>query len=342
MEKPLNIRRIAVLAGCSPSTVSRVLSGRSTSIRISETTRKRILEVCRERDYHPSIHAGRFFSRRSGVIGFLVAAESMLDDDNLSKSFFGVCRELFRHNYRTLPLLCDRRFVESKDYLNIFKRNEIDGLIIWGAGDHPAFLEELAESGYPFLLLTNRVNGHPAVYSAQKEAVRILTRRCRDLGAKRIAAIMSRNGDSYRARLAGFLEGAEGCRPRIFYGGELTIADALHLADKVLDSSPDAVICANDETAVAVETRCLERGIRIPQDLLLAGGDNIKLAQHCPVPLTTFDQKAAECAAACVEILVSHLNKGTELVSREIPTELIWRDTLPGDPPEAAEKHHSQ
>ena len=38
MDKPLNIRRIAELAKCSPSTVSRVLSGRKTNIPISEET----------------------------------------------------------------------------------------------------------------------------------------------------------------------------------------------------------------------------------------------------------------------------------------------------------------
>ena len=329
-EKPLNIRRIAQLSGCSPSTVSRVLSGRNTSIRISEATRRRILEVCRQQDYHPSIHAARFFSGRAGVIGFLVAAESMLDDDNLSRSFFSVCRELFRYNYRTLPLLGNRPFIETGDYLNIFKRNEIDGLIIWGAQEKHTFLHDLAASGYPFLLLTNRVGNYPAVYAAQQEAVRQLTCRCIGRGAKRIAAIMSRNGDSYRARLAGFLEAAADHEPYLVYGEELTLSDALPLADDVLDHAPDAVICANDETALAVETRCMERGIRIPEDLVLAGGDNIKLSRHCPIPLTTFDQKAAECAAASVEILISHLQNGTALTSREIPTELIWRASLPG------------
>ena len=168
MEKPLNIRRIAALSGCSPSTVSRVLSGRSTSIRISGETRERILEVCRSVDYHPSIHAARFFSRQAGAIGFLTATEFMPDDDNLSKSFFAVCRELFRRSYRTLPLLSNRPFIETREYLNIFKRNEIDGLIIWGAQEKHSFLDELADAGYPFLLLTNRVGNHPAVYSAQQ------------------------------------------------------------------------------------------------------------------------------------------------------------------------------
>lgn len=97
----------------------------------------------------------------------------------------------------------------------------------------------------------------------------------------------------------------------------------------MLDRKPDAVICANDEAAVAVETRCLERGIRIPQDLLLTGGDNIRLSEHCPVPLTTFDQMAAECAAACVEMMISHLKENTPLTTRQIPVNLVWRASMP-------------
>lgn len=329
MEKPLNIRRIAELSGCSPSTVSRVLSGRSTSIRISGETRERILEVCRRLDYHPSIHAARFFSRQAGAIGFLTATEFMPDDDNLSKSFFAVCRELFRRSYRTLPLLSNRQFIETKEYLNIFKRNEIDGLIIWGAQEKHTFLNELADAGYPFLLLTNRVGSHPAVYSAQQEAMRTLTQACIDRGAAHIAAIMSRNGDSYRARLAGFLEAAQPYDPYVAYGDELLLSGLRPLVDDVLDRKPDAVICANDETAVAVETRCLERGIRIPQDLLLTGGDNIRLSEYCPVPLTTFDQMAAECAAACVDMMISRLKNNTPLVSRQLPVNLIWRASMP-------------
>lgn len=130
MGESINIRKIAELAECSPSTVSRVLAGRSGTIRISEATRKRILQVCAELDYQPSIHASRLFSGHSGVVGFLTAGEFMLEDDNLAKSFFHVCRELFRYGCRCLPLMNDRSFRENREYLNIFKRHEIDGLLV--------------------------------------------------------------------------------------------------------------------------------------------------------------------------------------------------------------------
>ena len=72
-----NIREIARRAGCSPSTVSRVLSNHSDSgsVKISAATCERIMAICAELDYTPSIHAARLFSHRSKVIGFLVAGD---------------------------------------------------------------------------------------------------------------------------------------------------------------------------------------------------------------------------------------------------------------------------
>lgn len=332
MGESINIRKIAELAECSPSTVSRVLAGRSGTIRISEATRKRILQVCAELDYQPSIHASRLFSGHSGVVGFLTAGEFMLEDDNLAKSFFHVCRELFRYGCRCLPLMNDRSFRENREYLNIFKRHEIDGLLVWGAGEGDTFLEELRRAGCPFLLITNKVEGYPSVYSEQKSAVRELAGDCIRLGARRLAGLMSSDGFSYCQRKEGFLEAVDSssssCEAKLFplsTGPGTVLGNAYRAAPEILAWSPDAVICASDEAAVGIEKYCLEHGIRIPEDLLLTGGDNIKLSEYCQIPLTTFDQMAAECAVCAVEILMDHLKKGTPLTSMERNVRILRR-----------------
>jgi DNA-binding LacI/PurR family transcriptional regulator len=120
------------------------------------------LEVCEELDYHPSIHAARLFSKRAKVVAFLVALPELIDDDNLSRSLFGVYRALERKGYRTLPLTLTKDFLEAKEHLNIFKRQEADGLIVWGARDEHTFLDEVAGDGHPLMLLMNPVKGIPA------------------------------------------------------------------------------------------------------------------------------------------------------------------------------------
>ena len=121
----MNIRNIAELAGCSPSTVSRVLAGKSSSIQISAETREKILAVCREQDYEPSIHASRFFSNKSGAIGFITPAGEKLEDDNLARVMSAVYAGLPDLGYRMLPLVMNSEFVAGKEYLRLFRRKEM-------------------------------------------------------------------------------------------------------------------------------------------------------------------------------------------------------------------------
>ena len=102
MAKKINIRRIAELAGTSPSTVSRVLSGKKSGIKVSDETRSNILKVCRKLNYQPSIHASRFFSGRSRIVGFLHSKETFVGDDNMARAMGGVYAGLHKAGYRCL------------------------------------------------------------------------------------------------------------------------------------------------------------------------------------------------------------------------------------------------
>ena len=62
---------------------------------------------------------------------------------------------------------------------------------------------------------------------------------------------------------------------------------------------------------------------------MIAGGDDIFAAAHCRVPLTTFGWNWEEAAALCASMLIEHLEHGAPLESRELPTRIVWRDSLP-------------
>jgi len=335
MEKnAINIREIAKRAGCSPSTVSRVLAGKTGSVKISEKTSERVRQVCAELDYQPSIHAARLFSGRSRVIGFLSACLFLPEDDNFGKSFFYLCEELSKHGYRLLPLLNTASFREEKEYLNVFKRNEIDALIVWGAQEKDTFLQEIRDAGYPFLLMTNKVGDFPAVYSEQQTPVAELTRACVSRGAKRIAAVMGRAGFCFAQRRNGFQQAVRECgiESREWFLPECQdsgLHGSAHLAPEIIAWKPDAVICCNDETAVGIARCCISRGIRIPGELMIAGGDNITLSEYSQIPLTTFDQMAKKCAGTAAKIILAHLLKNKPLYSEEISSKIIWRRSLP-------------
>ncbi|MDD3153766.1 MAG: LacI family DNA-binding transcriptional regulator [Victivallaceae bacterium] len=323
-ESKINIREIAQALHCSPSTVSRVLSGRDGMVKIGEKTRKRILDYCHTHDYHPSIHAVRFFSKRSRMIGFLCNDNLFHDDLNMAKSMFTVCRELAKRKYRCLPLLNTPAFLAKREYLSIFNSMEIDALIVWGAFGDCRYLEELREGGRPFLMLTNRCGDFPSVSVNQRKPAFELARHCRQQGAGKFAILNFSGGDSFRQRQEGFEEALAGCEIK-FFPCEQNRFCGYELTGELLKYAPDAVLCGNDDTAIGVERGLLEHGVRIPEDMMLTGGDNLAGAEYCPVPISTFDQKAAECASCCVDMLLAHLEEGAELVSHVLDSAAIFR-----------------
>jgi DNA-binding LacI/PurR family transcriptional regulator len=331
-----NIREIAKKAKCSPATVSRILSGRSGDISISEKTRARIMEICREHDYHPSIHATRLFSKTAKTIGFLYGGVIDFYNENRSISLSYVTEALSEHGYRLLPFGNNTAFREKEEYISVFKRGEIDGLIVWGASEkNHSYLKALNDTSFPVLYLTNKMPGRPSVYSEQRTMIEAMTRACIERGARKLIGIMPEDGYCLHERREGFLAAAQGHSFEIISPHALNTdnqsiqASMLAACEAAYQMNPDAIVCANDENAVYQEMFLLSKGVRIPEDIMITGGDNLKLSEFCPVPLTTFDPMTERCARESVRIMLDHLEKKTPLRSQEIPSQLIWRKSLP-------------
>jgi LacI family sucrose operon transcriptional repressor len=319
----MTIRDIAELAGCSPSTVSRVLSGKKCSIPISKSTREKILAVCKEHDYMPNINASRFFSKESKIIGLLIPSGESLIDDNLARGMSAIYDTLNENSYRMLPLTLDKKFIGDEEYLNLFKRREIDALIIWGAWGDCFWIDKLAENKMPFILLTNRYKDYPAVY-CNDTGIGELVDYCRNKGAESFVYVKISAGDCCLRRRTEFLNYvSEG----ILLDGGLSIEDGRKTMNEVLRLKPDAVICGNDRTAIGIEKSLLAAGVKVPDDIMITGADNIELAEYCPVPLTTYDQMAYKCGEICTNMILDFLRKNKPLKSVSVNPEMHFRDS---------------
>ena len=231
------------------------------------------------------------------------------------------------YNYRCLPLEYREDFCKTKEYLSIFRRCEVDALIIYGEIVDQPYLHELTAERKPFILLGNRIKDYPAVSADQRTDMETLVRHCRNCGAKKMVYLDLSNGDSCEQRRRGFLNAA-GDGAVVIPGG-ITVSAGYKAAAEAMNFSPDAIIADNDELAVGVEKYMLEQGKlqQIPKALRLTGGDNIELSQYCTIPLSTFDQRSSDCAKLCVDIIVSHLEKQTPLCSEVLLVEVIYRDS---------------
>jgi DNA-binding LacI/PurR family transcriptional regulator len=146
---------------------------------------------------------------------------------------------------------------------------------------------------------------------------------------------MPEDGYCYHERREGFLAAAQGysfeiITPHVLNPDNQSIQASMQAAcEAAYQMKPDAIVCANDENAVYLEMFLLSKGVRIPEDIMITGGDNLKLSEFCPVPLTTFDLMTERCARESVRVMLDHLEKKIPLCSQEIPSQLIWRKSLP-------------
>ena len=101
---------------------------------------------------------------------------------------------------------------------------------------------------------------------------------------------------------------------------------------------PDAIACANDQTALGVVYALRARGYRIPEDVAVTGFDDIPVARHLNPPLTTVRQPIHELGAMAFDVLLSMIN-GERPGERQLilPVQVVLRRSCgcPADPPSA-------
>ena len=95
-----------------------------------------------------------------------------------------------------------------------------------------------------------------------------------------------------------------------------------------LKCKPDAVICGNDEIAIAAMSETLKAGYKIPDEIAFIGSDNIKAASFCYPALTTLQRSPEKAADTMIEMLFARLNNlNLPITHKTIELELIIRES---------------
>jgi DNA-binding LacI/PurR family transcriptional regulator len=100
-----------------------------------------------------------------------------------------------------------------------------------------------------------------------------------------------------------------------------------YFKNKNREDYPTAIVCFNDQQALAVMTVLKELGIRVPDDISLIGNDDIYYAKVYPVPLTTIRAPQHEIGRRAAEILIRNLESPTILQTEQVilETEFVIR-----------------
>ena len=327
LETVATIRDVAREAGVSVATVSRVLNDKGV---VSPDTHRLVREAASRLNYSPNAAARSLITQETHTVGVLLPD---LHGEFFSEVIRGIdlaARRAGRH------LLVSSSHSASADLVSAMRsmRGRIDGLIVMAPEtDASPAIRECAGSVPIVLLNPGEVPGDcSAISVANFEGARAVVRHLLGLGHTRIATITgpAHNHDA-RQRLAGYRAAlAEaGIEPdaRLEIAGDFLEPSGYEAADALLADTPrpTAVFAANDKMAIGVMGAMSDRGVRVPEDLAVAGFDDIETARYINPPLTTVHVDSFRLGECAVEALLGSARNAGATGHIMLPATLVVR-----------------
>ena len=327
------IIEVATLAGVSTATVSRVLSQPE---RVTEPTRRRVLEVVQALGYAPNVAARTLRTLR--------AAKILLTVPDISNPFFASvirgAEEAARDAGYGVVVGDTRHDPEVEDqYAEMLSRREVDGLIFLGHRLPSSLVALLARQGASAPIVNgceySADIGVPSVHidnaAASDDALEHLIgldhRDIGVIGGPPISPIT-------RDRLAGAVRAARrhGLHDRLqVLSGDYSAQSAFARTGELLARNVTAIFCFSDEMALGALSAIDQAGLSCPRDVSVIGFDDLPTAPFFQPALTTIAQPKGLIGRRTVELLVGIL-RGTDDPLRHVtlPHELVIRaSTMP-------------
>jgi DNA-binding LacI/PurR family transcriptional regulator len=323
---------IARLAGVSVSAVSRALRG---SPEIGEETRKRIVELARSLNYTVNVGAQNLRLRQNTTIAVVVPSFSNLRQ-RLTEPFFislisAIANALTDRGFEMLLIRVE---ATRTNYADAYWTGRAAGLIFTGQWlDHDQ-LNELALGKVPFVVWGEQREQqiYCTVGTDNCQGGRLATEHLLDKGARRVAIVGDFGTPELKQRYEGYLlaHRERGLEPdpalvvNTRFDNETIARDTEALLARTPDV--DGIFACSDLTAMTVINTLIREGRRVPEDILVAGYDDIELAGYFRPSLTTVRQPMERAADAIVDALVEQL-KGERPRSNRLVTELVTRES---------------
>jgi len=283
--------------------VSRVLNGSGA---VTEVTRQRVLRAAEHLRYTPHEAARSLITRRTRTVGVLLP-------DIYGEYFSELIRGIDRAaRLRGLQLLVSSSHGDADEAALALRamNGRVDGVLVMSPYLNAHSLGTALPQTIPAVLLNTpeSAGGAPAFVIDDFGGAKAMVEHLRELGYERIAHIAGPDGNYESAeRLRGF-EAALG-RPlaakALVLAGNFTEESGFQAGQQLAlaNPRPDAIFAANDMMAIGCLLALREAGLRVPDDVALAGFDDIPIARYISPPLTTVRAQITELGRQALEEL---------------------------------------
>ena len=331
------IRDVAREAGVSIATISRLFNG---SARVSDDTSRRVREVAERMGYWPNGAARSLITKRTHALGVLLP-------DLYGEFFSEVIRGIDLTARRTgFHLVVSSSHADAGELLAALQtmRGRIDGLIAMAPDlENPAAFEQSARQ-FPIVLINPGFDSEScsSVATDNLAGSRDTVRHLVEQGHRDIAFIAgpetnrdaAQRLEGYRSALGEF---GLPSTPRLESHGNFTESSGYEAARALLARSPrpTALFAANDCMAVGALSALRELGLRVPQDIVVSGFDDIAIASYISPRLTTVRVEASRLGERAVQLLMDAIqHPGSGPAHEVLPTSLVVRESSDAMVPE--------
>ncbi|CAM4190682.1 LacI family DNA-binding transcriptional regulator [Shewanella aquimarina] len=281
---------VSLLAGVSLATVSRVVNNTG---KVSDKTRQKVHDAMAQLDYRPNTIAQSLASNRSNSVGVLV---SQLDGPfygPLMREIESVLRSANKH---VIIAAGHSDAAQEKEAVEFLLSRGCDALIVDAEIVTNDYLRKLCQGKTPVVLINRHVEGiaDRCVHLDNLKGGLLASRHVLEFGHSRIAYI---SGPLFkldaRERLQGhkqaLAEHGLAFDEALFFEGDFREEGGYEGMATLLDSGEpfSAVVCANDQMASGAIALCLERGLRVPEEISFVGFDDIPFPRYISPKLTT-------------------------------------------------------
>lgn len=330
-----NIREVARKAGVSIKTVSRVINN---SPEVAAETRERVRQVIDVLGYRPNLLARGLANGRTNTVGVVIhhSSHEVFSYPVFGDALNGIAHVLSEHDF---DLLLNLAWAKHP-YVDAFRQQRVDGLILMSVPLGDANLAGLAESGAPFVSTCQILDGgaqtnwvEPDFYGGTTQALEYLI----TLGHRRIALIAGPPDlASARTRERAYLDALArhniSLSPELIKRGPLFEGTGRRLAEALArcDPLPTAVVCSDDLVALEVLEQLHRLGLDVPGRLSVIGCDDASFARHAMPALTTLRQNSYLKGYLAANRLIQLIDAGANPpapIQTLLPMELVLRDS---------------
>jgi LacI family transcriptional regulator len=311
--KEVTIYDIARALSISPSTVSRGLKDHP---HIRKETKKKILAVSKEMGYRRNKFASNLRQNRTHTLGVVVPK---LDSYFMATAISGIEKITNKSGYNLIISQSQESARKEIASVSTLFNSRVDGLLVSLACDTKNLdhFQVLFKKGIPVVFFDRVfecegcasvvIDNFKAGYETVNHLISQGCRRIVHLGGNTLRNVYA---DRFRGYKQALDDNGIGFNEKYVFLSDLSVGSISEAVKKILSMNelPDGIFASNDSTAVSAMVALKRAGIRIPEDIAVAGFNNEPVSQVIQPNLTTINYPAQEIGEIAATTLINKLN----------------------------------